>query len=175
MSVRGQYATYENMERLAELVLERNGVRVPPVDVDFIAEREGLRFGVAHTQLVSGGYYYDGDGRGRAFISSNEHPLRRVFTKAHELAHHLVDEPEVAHAAGYPLLQLPTGYRGRERHRFHERFAAALLMPRDWIGSFMRERGWRLEREDLVASVARHFGVSRAAAAVRLRELGHIT
>jgi Zn-dependent peptidase ImmA (M78 family) len=163
------------MERLAELVLHRNGVDAPPVDVDLIAEREGLTYEPSDTHVVSGAYYYMGGGRGRAFITRHEHPLRQVFTKAHELAHHLVDEQHVAHAAGYPLLQLPSGYRGRERHGLHDRFAAALLMPRSWIGAFMRTRGWRLERAQLIAAVGRHFGVSRRAAEVRLRELGHIS
>lgn len=174
MRDRPRYVTNEEVERLAELVLERHGVGESPVDVDLIAEREGLRFEYVDLAQVSGAYYYEGDGRGRAIISTAEHALRQVFSKGHELAHHVMDQPSVAQAAGYPYLQLPSGYRGRDSHWAHDRFAAALLMPRAWVGQYMRERGWKLERPQLVAEVARKFGVSRRAAEVRLEKLGHI-
>lgn len=162
----------QSIERLACDLLARHGLDAPPVNVDEIAQREGLNFEIADT--ATGHYYREPDGRGRALIPASEHPLRRRFTKGHELAHHLLDEPREVHAEGYRHLQLPSGYRGRDRHWAHERFAAALLMPRDWVGTFMRDQGWRLERGALVVRVARTFDVSRAAAEVRLRELGHI-
>jgi Zn-dependent peptidase ImmA (M78 family) len=163
------------MERLALTVLVRNGVHAPPVDVDLIAEREGLRFERTSLYGDVSGAYYRGQGRsGHAFISAAEHPLRQVFTKAHELCHHILDEPAISVAAGYPNLQLPSGYRGRESHALHDRFAAALLMPAPWIGNFIRERGWKLERAELIPTVARNFGVSQRAAEVRLEILGHL-
>jgi Zn-dependent peptidase ImmA (M78 family) len=162
------------MENLALTVLARNGVASPPVDIDLVAEREGLRFESMKLHQVSGAYYRGSLGEGKAFISEDEHPLRQVFTKAHELCHHILDEPTVSVAAGFPNLQLPTGYRGRTSHWLHDRFASALLMPAPWIGSFMRERGWKLERDALVATIARSFGVTPRAAEVRLEILGHI-
>lgn len=169
-----RYVSFERVEALADLVLERSGITRPPVDVDAIADRAGLRYELVELARVSGAYYYEGEGRGRAYISSSEHPLRQVFSKAHELGHHLMDEPTVARAAGYPFLQLPTGYRGRESHWAHDWFAACLLMPRAWVGEYMRERGWRLDRDPMIADVARRFGVSRRAAQVRLERLGHL-
>lgn len=167
-------ATPEAIERLAEHLLAKHAVAAPPVNVDEIANAEGLDFQIVALERLSGGYIRDDDGRGHAMISASEHRLRQRFTKGHELAHHLVDHPQQLTALGFPYLRLPTGYRGRERHWAHERFAAALLMPRPWIASFMRDRGWRLEREQLVGAVARAFDVSRMAAEIRLVELGHI-
>lgn len=166
--------TRETVERLADRILERNGVASPPVDVDLISEREGLAFEYADFRAASGAYYSEGPGRGRAIISSGEHPLRQVFSKAHELGHHMIERPENARMAGIEYVQLPAAYRGRDRHWAHEFFAACLLMPRRWIGMYMRDRGWQLERPQLVDDVARRFGVSRRAAEVRLCELGHI-
>jgi hypothetical protein len=171
---RGRPPTPEDIERLAAAILARHRVWAPPVNVDEIANTEGLDFQLIDLERLSGGYTRDADGRGHAMISSRESRLRRRFTKGHELAHHLIDEDEHVRVAGFEHLQLPSGYRGRDRHWAHERFAAALLMPREWLGSFMRDSGWRLPRERLVLSVARTFDVSLAAAEVRLRELGHL-
>lgn len=162
------------MELLAERVLARNRVWAPPVNVDEVANAEGLDFALEDLDSAYGAYVRGAGGRGHAFIAVGQHRLRQRFTKAHELAHHLVDEPERWHIEGMPELRIPSGYRGRDRHWLHERFAAALLMPRAWVGQFMRDRGWQYERPRLIAECARAFDVSRAAAEVRLRELGHI-
>lgn len=167
-------ATPESVELAATRVLTRHAISAPPVDVDWIAEREGLRFEYLDLDRISGAYVREGERRGCAFISSREPPLRQRFSKAHELAHHLFDEPVISHAAGYPALRLPIGYRGRERHWAHEMFAACLLMPRAWVGTFIRDRGWMLDRFPQITETARIFHVSRNAAEVRLRELGHI-
>jgi len=172
--MRARPPSADDMEMLAERVLARRGIYAPPVNVDEIANAEGLDFQLVDLVELSGGYMRDGDGRGHAMIAAKEHRLRQRFTKAHELAHHLLDEPARAHAQGFPNLQLPTGYRGRDRHWIHERFAAALLMPRRWVGDLIREKGWQLERAVLVGRVAHTFDVSRAASEIRLVELGHI-
>lgn len=169
------WLTGDDVERLATRVLDRHGASAPPVNVDEIANAHGLDFVLAEFETLSGSYMRDEDGRAHAMINRHHSRARRRFTKAHELAHHLIDEPSERRIPGFEHLRLPAGYRGRDRHWAHERFAAALLMPREWIGSFMRERGWRLERRRLVFDVARTFDVSMTAAEVRLRELGHIS
>lgn len=166
--------TPDAIERLAERLLGKHRVSAPPVNVDEIANGEGLDFQIVPLASLSGGYLRDDDGRGHAMIAASEHRLRQRFTKGHELAHHLVDRPDRLTALGFPYLRLPTGYRGRERHWAHERFAAALLMPRAWVASFVRDRGWQLPRDRMIAEVARLFDVSRVAAEIRLVELDHI-
>lgn len=163
-----------DVERVAEAVLVRHKIGRPPVDVDRIAELDGLRWEYADLAGVGGMYYNEGPGHGVATINAREHPLRQRFTKAHELAHHLLDGAGQIRAAGLGHLTLPSGYRGRDSHWAHDRFAAALLMPRAWIGAYMRDHGWKLERPQLVADIAREFRVSRRAAEVRLEKLGHI-
>lgn len=166
--------TAEDIQRLAMLMLESAGVTRPPVDIDEVALCQGLAFHLDEHAAISGAYVRLDEEQGIATISARDHPLRRRFTKAHELAHHLMDAPEERRAAGYEYLRLPTGYRGRSRHWAHEYFAGSLLMPRAWVADFMRARGWGLERTNLIVEVSRTFAVSRAAAEVRLRELGHI-
>lgn len=159
----------EEIERLAYDVLARNGVATPPVDVDVVARDEGLEFIPEHLDQSSGVYFRDPNGHGRAIISARTHPLRQRFTKAHELAHHLMDDETV-----YEGIE-SSGYRNRNRHWAHEYFAACLLAPRPWVAALMRDSYARgLRTPAIVDRVARTFGISRAAAEVRLRELGHI-
>ena len=47
-------------------------------------------------------------------------------------------------------------------------------MPRIWVGQFIRERGWQLERRPLIAPVARMFGLSARVVEIRPRILGRI-
>jgi len=158
----------EDIQALAAGVLRRNGVRMPPVDVQRIARDEGLDFSFVALERTSGAYFRDRDGHGHVVISSTNSRVRQRFTIAHELAHHLMDEPAVSTA---PLL--PAGYRGRDRHWAHEYFAGCLLMPRPWVANVFRARGIALSSDELAAEIARRFDVSRAAALVRMRELGY--
>lgn len=162
--------SYERIERVADSILERSRVARPPVQVDLIAEREGLRFEYVDLATVSGAYHRISARTGVAFISSRETRHRQRFSQAHELAHHVLDEPSMVRALGHPELTLPSGYRGRGRHWGHEFFAGCLLMPRTWIGEVARHGSWGTHA-DLVIEVARLFDVSRSAARVRLEEL----
>lgn len=148
------------VEDLAAAVLERNGVTAAPVDVDHVAGLEGLVFDLAPFQVLQGGYARDlPDGRSHAFIREGDHPLVQRFTKAHELCHHVLDE----------LVELPEAYRKADRHYLHERFAAAFLMPREWVAGVVDES--RRANAPVVQAVAQRFQVTWPAALVRLREL----
>jgi len=165
--------SYDRIERVADAVLERNAVFRPPVQVDVVAEAEGLRFEYVDLLSVSGAYHREGPRSGVAFISKRENRLRQRFSAAHELAHHLLDDPIMVSSLDHPALRLPAGYRGRGRHWGHEYFAGCLLMPRPWIGEVARHGSWTTHA-DLIVEVARRFDVSHAAATVRLRELGYV-
>ena len=154
----------EAAEQLAWAVLVRAAVTRPPVDVDAVAASVGLRFDHMDFTATLGAYVRGFD---RAMIGSRQHPLRQRFTKAHELAHHLIDEP-TGWVARMQLPLPPRGtYAGVDYHEAHEFFAASLLMPRPWIRHLERAT-WR-SRD--IADVARRFGVTKIAAAVRLGEL----
>jgi len=161
----------EVIARIALQILARNGQKVPPVDIDYVASGEGLVYILTEVERISGGYFRDLDGHGQAIISSREHPLRQRFTKAHELGHHILDE-----AVRPASLLQPSAYRktNSPRHWAQEYFAGSLLMPRRWVADLIRDpQGWGTPAE-LIREVAKRFEVSRAAAEVRLRELRHI-
>lgn len=159
----------DSVERLAREVLARSGVTRPPVDIDAIAVAEGMRFVRINFGECLGAYTRaEGfrSGGPLAFIGTHQHPLRQRFTKAHELAHHLIDDRRVEWVARMRL-PLPRHHKGVDYHEAHEFFAASLLMPRPWVDRF-DGGSWR--RDD-VARLARHFAVTKIAAAVRLEEL----
>lgn len=164
----------EGAERLASEVLTRSGIRRAPVDVDAIAAAQGLRYLPISFASVQGAYvgtlgpgaHPRADGRAVAFIGSHQHPLRQRFTRAHELGHHLIDHGRVEWVNRLRL-ELPCHYQGDVYHEAHEHFAAALLMPRGLVERFAGG-SWR--RGD-VERLARAFGVTKIAAAVRVEEL----
>lgn len=158
----------EVCEALAWEVLTRGAVTRPPVDIDAVAAAMGMRFVPADFDSLLGAYCSGGPSHFPgpfAMIGSHQHPLRQRFTKAHELAHHLMDEPR----GWVARMRLPSSLKQRthDYHEWHECFAASLLMPRPWIDQF-DGRSWR--RRD-VERFARRFAVTRIAAAVRLEEL----
>jgi hypothetical protein len=162
----------EAIETLAWEVLARAGITRPPVDIDAIAAAEGMRFVSEDFDSLLGVYCSDPPSHiptPFAMISSHQHPHRQRFTKAHELAHHLMDEPR----GWVARMRLPLPRWDRRiaskfgYHPTHEFFAASLLMPRRWVEQF-DGGSWR--RDD-VARLARHFAVTKIAAAVRLEEL----
>jgi Zn-dependent peptidase ImmA (M78 family) len=162
----------ETLERLAWEVLTRASITRPPIDVDAVAAAAGMRFRMARldSSVAFGFYCHTPPSHWRdrtpfALISVHQHPLRAPFTKAHELAHHLIDDPQHDWVAPFGLPA--PGYTWRDYHEAHEFFAASLLMPRPWVDRF-DGGSWR--RRD-VERFARHFAVTKVAAAVRLEEL----
>jgi hypothetical protein len=168
------HAVRDAAERLAWEVLSRSAVARPPVDIDAIAAAEGMRFVPVEFGTCLGAYsrMFNPDARKAwarqpfAMISSHQHPLRQRFTKAHELAHHLIDDRRIEWVARMKL-SLPRRYEGDVYHEAHELFAASLLMPRPWVDRF-DGGSWR--RRD-VERFARAFAVTKIAAAVRLEEI----
>lgn len=167
-------------ETLAMSVLDRVSAVGPPIDIDLVADAVGLHYvpidfdqtlGM-YTRLPAGyrlrGFQgASGSVRGQAvaLIGTHQHPLSQRFTKAHELGHHLIDEPPGWVAA--LELALPRMHRRVGYHHAQELFAASLLMPLSWVQALDPGR-WR--RRD-VEWLARHFAVTRAAAAARLYEI----
>lgn len=161
----------ELVEVLATDVIARNRCAAPPVDIDAVAAAEGLDFELRDLATTDGAYYKGPDGRGHAVINTRQHPLRVRFSKAHELGHHLMDD----HPAWTDFTRgLVQSYRGRDRHWAHEYFAACVLMPRAWVSDFIRQRGWKLTRDELIVTTSLLFAVSRPAAEIRLEELGQL-
>ena len=115
---------------------------------------------------------YENYGTGRVIaINRNDSPSRQRFTIAHELAHDVLHKPE--HDDLYAHRDVGQGGSMEQEANL---FASCLLMPRalvlDALQSLRQQFSGPLSRSDLVNHIARQFLVSRAAADVRLRQLG---
>lgn len=147
-------------ERQAFRLLELLDITRAPVDLDAIASLPGLEVRTVRRLPVSG---FSEWARSRWLIAIREDDalLRQRFTLAHELKH-VLDHPYVDGL--YPNHQ---GHPSQSRaEAICDYFAGCLLMPRPWL-----KRAWVSGHQDL-RDLAGAFGVSRAAMAVRLRQVG---
>jgi hypothetical protein len=133
----------------------------PPIDVDVVAKHLGV-VEISEARLVEDGRLERTGTHSRILIRRGVHAGRRRFTVAHELAHLLLAEDTgdlIAHRARLAV--------GREE-RFCDQFAAALLLPCDWL---RRRYGARPRRLAVVRDVAARAESSLAAAVIRLDEV----
>lgn len=152
----------------AEGIAERQALKLlavldqhaPAVNVGAIAELPRIEVRVEPGLPVSGFAQWT---RGRWLIGINQDdaPVRRRFSLVHELKH-AIDHPFIDRAYA--------DRRGRPSEKRAEAicdyFAACFLMPRPWI-----KQAWTGGVQDQRA-LAQLFGVSEAAMALRLRQLG---
>ena len=94
--------------------------------------------------------------------------VRRRFTLAHEIGHHLLTH-RITPERRLFFFDTSQTYRNM-MERACDRFAALLLMPEDLVRRFYDELCYNSERR--VAVMAERFGVSTWALRRRLRELG---
>ena len=102
--------------------------------------------------------------------SSDVNPAARIFTIGHELAHLVLREATACLEPSGARLSVDT-----RTERWCERFAAALLMPRDEVIVLMEQRGVGRGEAGLneVNAMMNRFRVSARAAAIRLDVLGY--
>jgi Zn-dependent peptidase ImmA (M78 family) len=165
----------------AEALTETAGVRKPPVDVERLAQRLGLK--IVHLELgedVSGLLISKG---GSTVIAVQERdPLNRQrFTIAHEIGHfylrHQFEPGEHVHVDRGHLIT-PRNSRSSSGLDLKEieanQFAACLLMPSKLVS--VRFTALRVKSlcEDHVTHLASEFGVSEQAMTIRLSTLGYL-
>jgi predicted transcriptional regulator len=152
----------------AEGIAERQALKLlalldqhqPAVNVSAIAELPRIEVRVEPKLPISGFSQWN---RGRWLIGINrdDAPVRRRFTLAHEFKH-VLDHPYIDRAY--------VDRRGRpceaRAEAICDHFAACLLMPRPWV-----KQAWVRGVQDQRA-LSQLFGVSEAAMALRLRQLG---
>jgi Zn-dependent peptidase ImmA (M78 family) len=150
-------------ERQALKLLALLDQHQPAVNVAGIAELPRIEVRV-EAKLPVSGFSQWSRGRWLIGINKDDAPVRRRFTLAHEFKH-VLDHPFI-----------DTAYVDRKSRPSEARaeaicdyFSACLLMPRPWV-----KQAWVGGIQDQRA-LAQLFGVSEAAMALRLRQLGITT
>ena len=170
--IRRRYA-----ERLAGDILGRLQIKAPPVDPSSVARKLGAsvvpqrddtgdRSGLVArrgTEVIIG-------------VNSAHSDVRQRFTVAHEIGHMLLhaDEALIIDGAGYSLIGERKEGESSPREIEANAFAAALLMPSQWIAEALREKKIDLSDDSALSVLAKRFRVSQQAMMFRLVNLGHL-
>jgi Zn-dependent peptidase ImmA (M78 family) len=164
-----------------EALAEAFGFTKPPVDVEHIARRLGLR--VVDFDLgddISGLLISKGDSTTIA-VQEGDHPNRKRFTIAHEIGHfrlrHQFEPGEHVHVDRGHLItprnsRSSTGIDSKEIEA--NQFAASLLMPSKLLMRSIKSLKVKSLRDDQVAKLAEDFEVSEQAMTIRLSTLGFL-
>jgi Zn-dependent peptidase ImmA (M78 family) len=164
-----------------EALAEAFGFTKPPVNVERVAKRLGLK--VVYLDLgddVSGLLVSKGDSTVIA-VQGSDHPNRRRFTIAHEIAHfhlrHQFEPGEHVHVDRGHLItprnsRSSTGVDPKEIEA--NQFAACLLMPSKLLLERIKALKVQSLCDDHVEKLAEEFEVSEQAMTIRLSTLGFL-
>jgi Zn-dependent peptidase ImmA (M78 family) len=167
-------------EKVADLLCKHD-VSEAPVRVDMLARAEGLQIVEAAFDGDISGALVRSAGVAGIAVNAKQHPNRRRFTIAHELAHYLLAHTTEDHI-DWQFTVLRRDEKSSEASDVREieanAFAANLLMPKDFLKADLRRytnfRG-ELELDDAACqTLARKYMVSEMAMTFRLVNLGFI-
>lgn len=170
--------------RLAETkalaLLRAAGINEAPVPVDTLASHCGARLSFEPLQGDVSGMLFRGVAEPVIGVNSFHSNTRQRFTVAHELGHLLLHEGRpmiVDHVVRVRLnLRDEISSLATDKQEIEaNRFAAELLMPRDWIIGEVEaalENEHDLDEETLIRELAESFEVSTQAMEYRLVNLG---
>ncbi len=142
-----------------------------PVDVEGLARALGIDVHYAYLDdQISGQIERGEDGAYRISVNANDAPTRQRFTIAHELGHYVYHRPLIGNGVdddrAYRSTNVGMYYNmqiGPAEETEANRFAAALLMPKEKISEF-KQHGLDTD------ALAKQFGVSLQAMKIRLGE-----
>lgn len=169
----------KQIRSLAEECLARCAVHRAPVPVDKVVESYGIDICRTPTEDELSGFMYRDRELNSAVIGVNgDHSTNRQrFTLGHELGHFLLHEHDGVH--------IDRGYQVKLRSRASSEgtnieeqeanlFAAELLMPAMFLKDDLAKAGpVDLEDEEVIAKLAKRYGVSNQAMTFRLAFLKH--
>jgi Zn-dependent peptidase ImmA (M78 family) len=177
--------TREKIEREVEELLATLDVVAPPVDVEAIARHLDYQVVFEHFRgNLSGTLIRQPDGSVTIGINSYHALVRQRFSIAHEIGHARMHLPEQAGEklvyvdppSPQVLFRDEMSASGTNRQEIDaNRYAASLLMPRDFIGVTARallSQNSAPSDDEIVVSLARTFRVSEQAMRYRLVNLG---
>lgn len=170
------------IEKLASNLLEENGFRRAPIDVEKLAHRLGYDVVFEHLRNdVSGTVLREDDGSITIGINTFHSEVRQRFSIAHEIGHATL---HVSNLKDKPIVDTPARllYRdglsslGEDPLEIQaNQFAAGLLMPRELVATVARrlvDQDRQITSNLLVERLATRFNVSTQAMRYRLVTFG---
>ena len=165
------------IRKKARNLLEELEVQVPPVPVAKLARSCGARIvRVSGNEDDIDGFLYQEDGDVVIGINQDQATVRKRFTIAHELGHLLLHEHSLVHVDSGFRVRLRSGQssEGTDRDEMEaNRFAAELLMPIEFLQADLEKQEFDLAGDSQLRALAKRYGVSTQALAIRLNGLGY--
>lgn len=160
-------------------LLSSAGINELPVPVEELASHCGARLTFEPFQGDVSGMLFRGGKRPILGVNSYHSTSRQRFTIAHELGHLLLHEGRpmiVDHVVRVRVdLRDKTSSLATDKQEIEaNRFAAELLMPREWVMREVEEllESTQIDEETLIEALADRFEVSSQAMEYRLINLG---
>jgi Zn-dependent peptidase ImmA (M78 family) len=156
-------------------LLKRHEITGPPVPVERMALDEGIQVVRSAAEWSESGFLLRDGPNTIMGINSRNAPKRQRFTIAHELGHWKLHDQRLIVDQSVMLFKRDeiSSQATDDQEIDANRYAAELLMPRDWIYKVAsRLKATAASREDFVTTLAREFEVSIEAMGYRLLNLG---
>lgn len=168
----------KRIETLAVDILRESGVSEPPVDVESIAERQGLLIDFQPLQSDLSGFLFHDEQHAVIGVNSSHPTVRQRFTIAHELGHFLLHQSDPLHVdrAVQAKFRNELSKQGTDLDEIEANlFAAELLMPRIMIAQDLHQNDVVDILDDhFFNELAQRYNVSTQALLLRLMNLGYI-
>jgi len=172
-----------DIEKRAAQFLYRHGVSQAPTPIKELAEAEGLTIVEMAFDSEMSGALIRSHGSSGIVVNAAQHPNRKRFTIAHELAHYLLDHADKDEDhIDWKFTVIRRDGKSSEASDIQEieanTFAACLLMPSDFLRADLNDQiGFNGEAdldEAQIKAMAKRYRVSEMALRFRLANLGLI-
>jgi Zn-dependent peptidase ImmA (M78 family) len=168
----------KKIELLVAALLAESGIKEAPVQVAKIAKAKGLRIVLDSLDADLSGFLYRDKAQAVIGVNTHHHPVRQNFTIGHELGHFLLHDQEKLHVDHEFRVRLRNDVSSQGTdvaEREANFFAAALLMPRDFLEADLAKEDFvDLLDDEFLHGLSRKYGVSTQALVNRLKNLGYI-
>lgn len=166
------------VEETVQQLLASQKLDKPPVPVERIARLQGVRIFLQSLDNSISGFLYRDSNQAVIGINTHHPKVRQRFTLAHELGHFLLHQEEKVHVDHGFQIQLRDDLSSQgvdESEMEANLFAAELLMPKTFLeADLKRIRSLHIDDDAALANLARRYGVSMHALAIRLTALGYL-
>jgi len=167
------------IQAMTSALLAENGITEAPVPVSKIAKSKGARIFVDALDGDLSGFLYRDKEQAVIGVNTSHSAARQNFTIAHELGHLLLHDQERLHIDHEFRVRLRSTLSSQgtdEAEQEANFFAASLLMPREFIERDLAEEEFVdiFDDDEFLHGLARKYGVSNQALAIRLKTLGFI-
>jgi Zn-dependent peptidase ImmA (M78 family) len=167
------------IQAMAAALLSEIGITEAPVPVSQIAQAKGARIFVDSLEGDLSGFLYRDKDQAVIGVNTSHSQSRQNFTIAHELGHLLLHDQEQLHVDHEFRVRLRSDVSSQgvdEAEQEANFFAASLLMPKEFIERDLAHEEYVdiFDDDDFLRKLARKYGVSAQALAIRLKTLGYI-